>query len=336
MLKVLEMFSGYGGGSFALKKAQIPHEIIGHSEIDKFAILCYSQNHSGKCLGNSKEIDPGSLPDFDLLTGGFPCQAFSKAGKRLGFEDTRGTLIFDVLRIANIKKPRFMLLENVEGLVNHNKGDTFTTILESLEEIGYFVKYKILVSKDFGIPQNRRRIYLACFRDKSDFDSFEFPQETNLKLFLRDILEDDVPESYDLSESIKSQLLVPNDEGRLLVRQATKQGWIEAFDGDCVNFTFPNSKTRRGRVNRGIAQTLDTACNQAVYIDGRLRRLTPVECFRLMGFLNDEINLSGLSDTQKWKLAGNGWDINIISLIFKQMLIDLDKNSEIKMLEVAR
>lgn len=324
-LKLFEMFAGYGGASFSLKKSNINYSLVGYSEIDKYAIQCFSQNHTGKNFGNASLIDPGSLPDFDLLTGGFPCQAFSKAGNRKGFDDTRGTLIFDILRIAKIKNPRFMFLENVEGLINHDGGKTFKIILTALKDIGYFVKDNLLVSKNHGIPQNRRRVYLVCFKNKYDHDRFSFPSIKTLDIFLRDILESNVSEDFNLSESILNQLVIDPGDGRLLIRQATKQGWIEAEDGDSVNFSVPNSKTRRGRVGKQIAQTLDTACNQAVYIDGRLRRLTPKECFRLMGFLDDEINLTGLSNNQKYKLAGNGWDINLISQIFTELFCDQEK-----------
>jgi len=167
-LKLFEMFSGYGGASFGLKKANIPFKCVGYSEVDKYAIQCYEQNHRnyldgyGRNFGDCTKINPEELPDFDLLTGGFLCQSFSLAGKREGFNDTRGTLFREIIRIAEVKKPKFMLLENVEGLVNHDEGVTFRIIRNEIKRIGYDICYKILNSKNYGIPQSRSRIWLVC------------------------------------------------------------------------------------------------------------------------------------------------------------------------------
>ena len=165
MIKLFEMFAGYGGASFALKKAGIEHEVVGYSEIDKYAIQCYEQNHKGKNFGDCTKINPNELPNFDLLTGGFPCQSFSVAGKGLGEQDTRGTLFHEIIRIAEVKKPSVMLLENVRGLTFKPHKQTFKKILSELDRIGYVVKWKVLNSKDYGIPQNRERVFFVCFRN---------------------------------------------------------------------------------------------------------------------------------------------------------------------------
>lgn len=147
MIKLFEMFAGYGGASFALKKAGVPFECVGYSEIDKFAVQCFEQNHDGKNFGDCTKIDPNNIPDFDLLTGGFPCQSFSVAGKGLGEQDTRGTLFHEIIRIAEVKKPKYMLLENVKGLVSKKHKATFEKILSELDRIGYDVKWSITMSK---------------------------------------------------------------------------------------------------------------------------------------------------------------------------------------------
>ena len=135
---------------------------IGFSEIDKYAIKIYESHFGGhKNYGDATRIVPESLPDFDLLVGGFPCQAFSIAGKRLGFEDTRGTLFFDIARILKVKRPRMFLLENVKGLLSHDNGRTFKTIITTLAELGYDVEWQVLNSKDFGVPQNRERVFIV-------------------------------------------------------------------------------------------------------------------------------------------------------------------------------
>lgn len=177
-MKILELFSGYGTASFALKRLGIICEIVGYSDINKYANQCFRQNHcpiqespdamgnweSNKELGDVKNINPEELPDFDLLTWGFPCQSFSIAGKGLGELDTRGTLFREIIRIAEFKKPPFMLLENVKGLTTKKHKDTFNKILSELDRIGYVVFLKVLNTKDYGIPQNRERVFFVCFR----------------------------------------------------------------------------------------------------------------------------------------------------------------------------
>ncbi len=138
-----------------------PPLCVGFSEIDKYAIQIYKQHYPNhKNYGSATEINPEELPNFDMLCGGFPCQAFSIAGKRMGFEDTRGTLFFDIARIAKVKRPRFLFLENVKGLLNHDNGRTFTTILATLDELGYNAEWEVLNSKYFGVPQNRERVFI--------------------------------------------------------------------------------------------------------------------------------------------------------------------------------
>ncbi len=393
MLKIFEMFSGYGGASFALKKAGIPFECVGFSEIDKYAIQCYEQNHytykgpielrseHGEFLGiqnfgDCTKIDPNELPDFDLLTGGFPCQSFSAAGKGKGELDTRGTLFNEIIRIAEVKKPRYMLLENVKGLTFKNHKATFDKILSELDRIGYNVFWKVLNSKEHGIPQNRARVFFYCYRnDVFGGARFEFPQKEELKIFLKDILEDEVDEKYYLSEKqfksltsgiqkskinpeIAASLQHPGHSGgnyrgmniicipvltpdRLNKRQ---NGRRFKEDGD-PSFTITAqdrhgvliSKNKNyymsgkiysngdcGNGNRvfkpeGISQSIQSCTRTKILENYRIRRLTPTECFRLMGFLDDDIDLEGLSDSQRYKLAGNGWDINLVSKIFKNM-----------------
>jgi len=398
-IKLFEMFAGYGGASFALKKAGIPFECVGFSEIDKYAIQCYQQNHHGKNFGDCTKIDSKDLPDFDLLTGGFPCQSFSVAGKGLGEQETRGTLFHEIIRIAEVKQPKYMLLENVKGLTNKKHKATFNKILSELGRIGYLVDYKVLNSKDYGIPQNRERIFFVCRRndlidfnqDASEID-FNFPKKEELKLFLKDILEENIDKKYYLSADKTKQLLkkLPktietnatitpdrinkrqngrrfkedgepmftlntqdihgilqlnnpthsnnriysedgisptlntmqggNRQPFIQIKNATKKGYQEGAPGDGVNLEQPNSKTRRGRVQDQICSTLQTNDQRGVVnSDLTIRKLTPTECFRLMGFLDDGINFDGLSNTQRYKLAGNGWDINLVSKIFKNM-----------------
>ncbi len=180
------MFSGIGGFELGIQRAfdnrpdirnriegipedntdftqsQVRAECIGYSEIDKYAIKVYERHFSGhKNYGDATTINAAELPDFDLLVGGFPCQAFSVAGKRAGFSDTRGTLFFDIARILKEKQPRHLVLENVKGLLSHDSGRTFTTIIGVLTDLGYLVEWQVLNSKDFGVPQNRERVIIV-------------------------------------------------------------------------------------------------------------------------------------------------------------------------------
>ena len=161
-LKVFSMFTGIGGFELGLEKSNIEHELIGYSEIDIYAIKIFEKHFPGiKNYGNATNIRGNEIPNFDLLVGGFPCQSFSLAGKRKGFDDTRGTLFFDIARILSIKKPKYLVLENVKGLLSHESGNTFQRILTILSKLEYQVEYRVLNSKDYGVPQNRERIFIT-------------------------------------------------------------------------------------------------------------------------------------------------------------------------------
>ena len=162
------MFAGIGGFRAGLTRAG-GFQCVGHCEIDKYADASYRAIHDiekeEQYYPDAREIDPGDLPDFDLLCGGFPCQAFSLAGRRKGFEDARGTLFFEIARLAQAKRPSYLLLENVPGLLSHDGGRTFSAILAALNDLGYFVEWTVLNSKHFGVPQSRRRVFIICYLD---------------------------------------------------------------------------------------------------------------------------------------------------------------------------
>lgn len=161
-IRYFSMFSGIGGFEVGIHSVLPNAECVGFSEINKYAISIYQYHFpEHKNYGDATRIVPEQLPDFDLLVGGFPCQAFSIAGKRRGFEDTRGTLFFDIARIAKYKRPQHLVLENVAGLLSHDKGDTFETILATLDELGYDAEWEVLNSKNFGVPQNRERVFIV-------------------------------------------------------------------------------------------------------------------------------------------------------------------------------
>ncbi len=391
-IKLLELFSGYGTASFALKQLGIPCECVGYSDIDKYANQCFQQNHGGKELGDCTKIDPNDLEDFDLLTGGFPCQTFSVAGKHMGELDTRGTLFNEIIRIAEVKKPRYMMLENVKGLMSKRHKSTFDKIISELYRIGYFVKWKVLNTKEHGIPQNRERVFFVCCKSWTDFCNYEWAEKEELKILLKDVLEEDVDEKYYLKDYTVNRLLnngagfrskidpevgsclfasmhkvargmdlikvacnvsggpwdkrhessrrvydinaisptIPTADGGgitpkifLPIKNATKKGYLEGYPNDGINLEHPDSKTRRGRIQKDVIGCLQINDQRGVITeDFRIRKLTPTECFRLQGFLNDEVNLEGLSNTQRYKLAGNGQSVNVVKKIFYSLFLN--------------
>lgn len=190
LLRVFEAFAGYGGASFALKRAAIPFKTIGYSENDKFASALYEANHDGvPAFGDITQIDPKALPDFDLFTGGFPCQPFSQVGLGLGEQDTRGTLFHDIVRICDVKRPKHILLENVKGLRTNRHGKTLETIVKKLTKLGYDVAVQLLNSKDYGIPQNRERIWIYGYQGTLPMGFTLEPPKEKLKVFLSDLLD---------------------------------------------------------------------------------------------------------------------------------------------------
>ena len=191
--RVGELFAGIGGIGLGFKQAGF--ELIWANEIDEKACVTYSSNFNHTLINEDmKKINPHKLPAIDILTGGFPCQAFSMAGKHGGFKDNykgmcRGTLFQDVVRICEYHKSKVIFCENVKGLLIHDRGNTFDIIKKSFEEIGYNVFYKILNSKDFGVPQNRERIYIVCFRKNLNIEHFDFPVGRFQKTSILDILD---------------------------------------------------------------------------------------------------------------------------------------------------
>ena len=189
-LRVFEAFAGYGGASFGLQKAKIKYEVVGYSEIHKLTSQFYELNHPGiKSFGDITKIDPKEIPDFDLFTGGFPCQPFSTVGMRKGVEDTRGTLFHDIIRICDFKRPKHVLLENVKGLKSIRGGRTLKTIISKLTNIGYDVICTILNSKDYGIPQNRERIWIYGYQGSLPLMFNLEPPKEKLTLFFKDLLD---------------------------------------------------------------------------------------------------------------------------------------------------
>ena len=285
---------------------------VGYSEIDKPAISVYEKHFPGvKNYGDITKIDTWTLPDFDCLVWGFPCQAFSIAGKRKWFEDTRGTLFFELARILQAKQPRLFVFENVKGLLSHDNGKTFSTIIATIDELGYDCQWQVLNSKNHWVPQNRERVYIVGhLRGSSRPKVFPFWVGTS----------DSDEGSWKMKNSATIDTKWWNNARGTFVRvpEATKQWYAVAGGGDSINLSQPNSKTRRGRVWKWVAQTLDTQMQQFTLEWSRIRRLTPVECERLQWFPDNWTD--SVSDTQRYKCCGNAVTTNVVRDIFLSIL----------------
>lgn len=287
-MKFLDLFAGIGG--FRLGMEAAGHECIGFCEIDKFARASYKAIHDTEgeielhdATGITKR-EIAAIGQVDVICAGFPCQAFSVAGARRGFEDTNGTLFFEIARFASVLKPKYLFLENVKGLISHDKGYTFETIIGSLDELGYDVEWQVLNSKDFGVPQNRERVFIiGHLRETSGRQVFPIFE----------------------TRSDKSIIQLGNIKK------------TESFGG--------NPQCGRVYSPAGLAPCLNTMQGgqrePKIFIDGKVRKLTPRECWRLQGFPDwafdkaQEVN----SNSQLYKQAGNSVTVNVISTIAKRL-----------------
>lgn len=273
-IKYLDMYSGIGGFRSALDEVG-GFECVGYCEIDKFAKQAYETLYDTKgemYFEDARNICPDDLPDIDLICAGFPCQSFSLAGKQRGFDDTRGTLFFEVARVAAAKRPALLYLENVQNILSHDKGWTFETILEVLDDIGYDVSWTVLNSANFGVPQSRNRVFITGFlRGRCAGEIFAFSQANpkTLKQRLPGREGNRVYDSNGLAITLTSS--AGGFGGRtglyiLPIKSKTKIGYQFAHSGDSINTAYANNNTRRGRVGEGIAHTETTTATLAVYL----------------------------------------------------------------------
>lgn len=398
----VSLFSGIGGFEQALNS--FGGECVFASEIDKFATQAYEALYGHRPAGDVTQVNAKDVPDHDLLVGGFPCQAFSLAGKRKGFEDTRGTLFFEIVRIAKEKQPKALLLENVKGLVNHDKGNTLEVMLKTLNDIGYVVDFDILNSKYFGVPQNRERIFIVAIREdlieqeewleestigqtviprgKRRIQTYEwlksfnfnFPTQENVSKRLVDILEQSVDERFYLGEDKTAKLTseledrerqevlgaLPMEceihgEGIIQIGEANIKGHrairaVHSPEGQCPTLTTMGGGHREPKIAVvGNINDNDHNAENARSKDGlpptitardykepklvagdsaggscyRIRKLTPLECWRLQGFpdeAHDTVERAGLSNSQRYKQAGNAVTVSVIKAIAANLL----------------
>jgi len=313
--KFIDLFAGIGGFHYALKSYGA--ECVFASEIDKKASKIYEKNHKLKPLGDITKIDEKSIPKHDILCGGFPCQAFSISGKQKGFEDTRGTLFFDIARIINFHKPKILFLENVKNFVKHDKGNTLQTVLNTLEKLNYSVNFKVLNTSKFGLPQNRERVYIIAFHKDFTQNEFNFPIK-NIVSSLEDILEKNPA------------------NGKIIEREDVY--FYKDFKPSkniFGNIDLPNKPIQIGKVNKGgqgerIYHSLGHAITLSAYgggvgsktglykIDKKIRKLSPRETARLQGFPEGFIYPESTNEAHKQ--FGNSVSINVLQYILAEII----------------
>ena len=331
MLRVFEAFAGYGSQSIALRNLGIEYEVVAISEIDKYAIKAYEAIHGpANNLGDICKINPSEIPDHDLFTYSFPCQDLSVAGKQAGLgKGTRSGLLYECEKVIEAKKPKYLLLENVKNLVGKKFKPQFDEWLAYLESLGYTNYWKILNAKDYGVPQNRERVFVVSIL--GEHEPYEFLKPIKLNKYVKDILENTVDNKYYLGKTkdffIKNSFSMEEKGNGFrftpLVREnaqiaktiTTKAGsrmddnFIIDIESNQEKFEFSSKNKKLFKINNNF----------------RIRKLTPRECFRLMGMKDDDIDkiqAVGISNTQQYKMAGNSIVINVLEAIFKNLFME--------------
>ena len=313
----IDLFAGIGGFRLALES--LGSKCVYSCEWDKQARKVYLENFHDLPEGDITKIDEYSIPDHDILCAGFPCQAFSKNGRQLGFQDTRGTLFFDVARIVKAKRPKIIFMENVRNFVRHDKGRTLSIVQETIEELGYTFFYQVLNAYDYGIPQNRQRLYMVAFRQDLKIYDYTFPSPFPLQRHVENYLVDEKEAMY------------------LYINPSLIDLWNKE-DNVYANRPIRLGSVHQGRQGERIYSVKGTAITLSAYgggtfnktggyfINGQARKLHPRECARLMGF-PDTFRFAS-KPNQAYKQFGNSVVVDVIQIIaqtFPDMTKDQDK-----------
>lgn len=302
-----ELFAGIGGIGLGFQEAGF--ELTWANEIDERACLTYSKNFKHLLINKDmRDVNPNELPSIDILTGGFPCQAFSIAGYRKGFNDDRGNLFFDILRYIDILQPKVVFLENVKNLTTHDNGNTFKVIQEKLKEAGYHIKSNILNTAFYSdVPQNRERIYIVCFRDKKMAEKFEFPQPVKKTKSIRSLLETNVSEEFSYKNSkyytqLKAEMNNPN----------TIYQWRRIYVRENKNNLCPTLTANMGTGGHNVPLIIDK--------NNDIRKLTPRECARFQGFPDSYKFPEKLAKSSIYKQIGNSVSVPVVNAIAKNIM----------------
>ena len=323
-VKFIDLFAGIGGFHYALKS--FGAECVFASEIDTKAADIYEKNHCLKPFGDITKISEEDIPKHDVLCGGFPCQAFSISGKQKGFEDTRGTLFFDIARIVSYHKPKILFLENVKNFAKHDNGKTLETVVGILSKMNYTVHYKVLNTSNFGLPQNRERIYIIAFNNTEFANrSYNFPSPKKITS-LNDILENEPEDgrviTRDDIEFYKQYQPIMNMYGQI----------------DLLNKPIQIGKVNKGGQGERIYHHLGHSITLSAYgggvgsktglykINGQIRKLSPRECARLQGYPESFIFHKSVSEAHKQ--FGNSVSINVLQYLTKEIIRTIEINEK--------
>lgn len=319
-----EGLSGMHGES-RRKRNEKPN-CIGYSEIDKYAVQTYQKHYPDhKNHGDITKIQESALPDFDILVGGFPCQSFSVAGKRGGFADTRGTLFFDIARIVKAKQPRLLLLENVKGLLSHDKGRTFRVIISALDELGYDIQWQVLNSKDFGVPQNRERVLVVGHlrgTPRPEVFPFAGTDEKDTRVVGQDVaytIDANYAKGTNTLANSRRSIVKVNDSRHDYERIYSSDGIAPTINTGNTGNAQPKIFSNPHGFNKGGQKdfpNVRSSTNHNEFVNA-IRRLTPMECERLQGFPDNWTE--GVSDTQRYKQCGNAVTVNVIQAVIKRI-----------------
>lgn len=314
-LKVVSMFCGCGGmdlgilGGFEYlgkRYAKLPFEIVYALDNDEYCTKIYNDNFKHKCVVQDiKSLDIASLPDFDVLIGGFPCQSFSISAQnppRLGYKDERGMLFFEMVKILRERQPRFFIAENVKGLLSANKGKAFPMIIEEFENAGYKVVHKLLNADEYGVPQRRQRVVIVGFRDEEDYNRFSYPIPIDSRKTLGDVI--DLAADND-DKWFFSQKAV---DGMMAVREKMNKGRIQNLDEPC------------NTISSHLAKVSLNSTDPVRFVNGHYRRFTPRECARIQSF-PDDFMLDSVSEARQYKAIGNAVPPVMMWYIAKQLFL---------------
>jgi len=306
-LKMIDLFAGTGAFTLAFQSTSCVNIVYGNDMVD-YSKKIYDENFNHKLtLKNLNEVNVEDIPAHDILTGGFPCQPFSIAGNKEGFNDERSNVFWKILSIIDFHQPKCVILENVKNLVSHDENKTFNIIKSSLEQKGYNICYKILNTSDItGIPQHRERIYIVCIKSKDIYDKFslEFPKIEKKKI--SDFLENDIPSKYYYSDKSVTWELIKSS----VVKKDTIYQYRRVYVRENKSSECPTLTANMGEGGHNVPIILDSH---------GIRKLTPRECFNFQGF-PFSYKLPKLSDSKLYKLAGNAVSVPVVSLIANRII----------------
>jgi DNA (cytosine-5)-methyltransferase 1 len=306
ILKFIDLYAGIGG--IRLPFEELGHNCVFSSEMDKYAKITYEAFFGDQPYGDITKLDYQNIPNFDMLLAGFPCQPFSMAGLKKGFNDDRGNHFFNIIDILKIHNPSIVFLENVKGLHNKYNKETFETIMLSLKDAGYYMHYEILAAKDFNLPQRRERLYFIGFKEKISWQNFKFPYKQERTVHLKDILENNPHKKYTISDRLW--------EGHQNRRIANKEKGT-GFGYNLFNKKTDFVNTLSARYNKDGSEILIEQLNK------NPRKITPLEASRLQGFPDKLIRVAkkhNVSDAQLYKQLGNSVPVNVIRAIANQIM----------------